>query len=658
MSTIFGGFWVLCSSVAFGEAVSSMAPPNHAYIVIVAVNDQLENPITYSVVRHGNVIFQSSPIRVALAGKGELNEGARAVEEQKHEKIDETFDLYWGKSKSVHAQANTTLINLESATGVKWQLEFRAYNEGIAFRYGIPAQDNLKEVTIESESTEFRLAGDPTILFNTCENFTTSHETLYAKKKLSELPTNKLIDVPALIYTPNYAVAITEAGLRNYAGLYLERPADSTTLRTRLAPLPKNPKAVAVVQTPFWSPWRVIMLADRAGDLIASNLLVSLNDPPKAGVDYSFATPGKVTWHWWNGSAEVGKPASPPMNFEYHKQYIDFCAANNILYHSVVADHRTWYMQSNPGYGPGPDSDVSTPRPELELPKILAYAKEKGIRIRFWVHWKSLEPKLEEAFAQYEKWGVAGLMVDFLDREDQEMVQFCDRVMESATRHKLHVQFHGSYKPTGEERTWPNLVNREGVLNLEYLKWGNECDPAHNVNVAYTRNLAGPADYHLGGFRSVSREKFKPQFLNPVVLGTRCHQLALYVVFENPQPMVSDTPEAYKDQPGFEFLKEVPTTWDETRFLSGKPGEFVVVARRAGKTWYVGGITNWTRLDLNLPLKFLGPGEFNATIFTDGSMDTEQANAINKIEKTVTASSPISIEFACGGGFTAIIRPK
>lgn len=649
----------ITSAASAAPLTTTIQSPDKRNSLSVEMDDKAaDKSITYSVSRAGGAIIDRSAIIVQVSNFGDLGHSHRVGDAVIGE-IDDHFDLYWGKAKSVRAQATKVVFNLENEKGLKWQLECRAYNEGIAFRYGIPAQDNLKEVTIESESTEFRLAGEPMMLFNTCENFTTSHETLYARKKLTELPANKLIDVPALIYSPNFAAAITEAGLRSYAGMYLERPAADgpVILRTRLATLPKNLKAVAVVQTPFWSPWRVVMLADRAGDLIASNLLVSLNDPPKPGVDYSFATPGKATWHWWNGDAEIGNPI-PPMNFEYHKKYIDFCAANNILYHSVVADGRTWYIQTKPGYDPGPDSDVTTARPELELPKILAYAREKGVRIRFWVHWKALEPKLEEAFTQYEKWGIAGLMVDFLDREDQEMVQFCDRVMESATRHKLHIQFHGSYKPTGEERTWPNLVNREGVLNLEYLKWGKECDPDHNVNVAYTRVLAGPADYHLGAFRSVSRAKFKPQYINPVVLGTRCHHLALFVVFENPQPMVSDTPEAYTNQPGFEFIKEVPTTWDEARFVAGEPGEFVVIARRSGNIWYLGGMTNWSARNISLPLKFLPPGDFSATLFADGSMDPEQPNAIKKLDKAVTASSSLAIDLASGGGFTAIIRPK
>ncbi len=307
---------------------------------------------------------------------------------------------------------------------------------------------------------------------------------------------------------------------------------------------------------------------------------------------------------------------------------------------------------------PAPTRTSLTPRPELELPRILEYARQKGVGIRLWVHWKALDERLEEAFAQYEDWGISGLMVDFLDRDDQEMVNFCERVLESAARHHLHVQFHGSYKPSGEQRTFPHLFNREGVLNLEYLKWSARCTPPHNVGVAFTRLLAGPLDYHLGGFQSVSRREFQWRNENPVVMGTRCHHLAMYVVYENPMPMVCDVPARYADQPGFDFLVEVPTTWDETRFVAGKPGEFVVVARRSGQQWYVGGMTNWTVRELSLDLGFLGGGDYGMKLYRDGSLDEEQPNAIAQEQRQVTAQSAVPISLAPGGGFVTVLRAR
>jgi alpha-glucosidase len=348
----------------------------------------------------------------------------------------------------------------------------------------------------------------------------------------------------------------------------------------------------------------------------------------------------------------------PMLTFEYHRAYIDFCAAHGIAYHSIVSDKKPWYTQTAEDFAPGPDTNVLKPRAGLDLARIIAYGKEKGVGIRLFVHWQALAPHLEEAFTLYEGWGIAGLMVDFLDSDDQEIVNFCWRVLESAARHHLLIQFHGSYHPTGEQRTYPNFNNREGALNLEYLKWGMKCDPQHNVDVAFTRAMAGPLDYHLGGFRSLAKSDFRARIINPNVLGTRCHHLALYVVFENPMPQVCDTPEAYEGQPSFAFIETVPTTWDETRFLDGRAGEFMAVARRHGADWYLAGITNDTPRRLSIPLAFLRTGERELTLYRDGSMDAEEPNAIKIERRAVSAGETLVVDLATGGGFAAVVRAK
>lgn len=615
-------------------------------------------PVTFAVARSGRTVIEPSALKISLAQSGPLAEGCQLLSAQE-DRLDDTFTLPWGKSRLVRNHCSRASLQFKSGAGILWDLELRAYDDGVALRYGLPEQDGLRDFVLEAEATEFRLAGNPSVLFSTVPNFTTPHERPFEHRTYSELPNKTLIDMPLLAVWPGgLSAALTEARIRDFPGMYLERAADSTStvLQARLSPLPSRPEACAVGRTPHWSPWRVILLADAAGRHLESNLLLCLNDPPRG--DFSWVQPGKTTWHWWNGTAEQGLPFQSGMNFETHKRYIDFCARHGITYHAVVADDRPWYKQSLVSFGPGPDTDILTPRPELELPKILEYAKQRGVQIRLWVHWRPLNEHLEEAFTRYEQWGIAGLMVDFLDRDDQEMVQFCERVLESAARHKLHIQFHGSYKPSGEQRTYPNLVNREGVLNLEYLKWCAECTPQHNVDVAYTRVLAGPTDYHLGGFRSVSPAQFKPQNLNPTVLGTRCHHLAMYVVYENPMPMVCDSPSAYEGQPSFEFIEGVPTTWDETRFLAGEAGQFVVVARRKDATWYLGGMTNDTSREIVLPLDMLGTGEYDAKVFVDGSMSQDKPNEIRIERRTVTTGQSLKVAMASGGGFVATIHPK
>ncbi len=619
---------------------------------------QAGDGLTFTVKRSDLMLVGPSLIKLALEGKGRLDDGVN-LRQLKESRLDESFTLPWGKCSRVSNVCSETRLRLENRAGILWDLELRAYNDGVAFRYGLPKQKALREFVLEDESTEFRPRGDPTILFTTAANFTTSHENTYQRMPFSKLPEDTLIDLPLLAVWPDGpSAALTEASLRNFAGMYLRRlaGAEVPVLRAVLSPHPSRPGVLVVGQTPQWSPWRVVLLADEAGRHLESNILLCLSDPPEG--DFSWLQPGKTTWHWWNGTAEEGQPFSCGMNFETHRYYIDFCARNGIAYHAVVADDRPWYQQSLVDFAPGPGTDILIPRPELELPKILEYAKQKGIGIRLWVHWKPLDDRLEETLTRYEEWGVRGLMVDFLDRDDQEMVVYCERVLEAAARHKIHIQFHGSYKPSGEQRTFPNLFNREGVLNLEYLKWTARCTPQHNVDVAYTRALAGPTDYHLGGFRSASPAKFVPQSANPHVLGSRCHHLALYVIYENPMPMVSDSPSAYEGQVGFEFLKEVPTTWDETRFLSGQAGEFIVLARRKDRTWYLGGITNGTARDLSVPLDVLGPGEFEVEVFVDGSLSEDEPNAIRRESQIVEGGGKLAVKLAPGGGFVAKIHPK
>jgi alpha-glucosidase len=651
---------MLGSSCARGGApvVTVTSPDGNNAIVLRDTEAGSGRRLAYSVKRRGQRIIEPSTLDIVLAGAGQVAREAEIVGVRK-DRLDETFEMPWGKSRIVRNNFCRAIVRLESRAGIVWSLELRAYNDGVAFRYGFPEQAALGAVVLESESTEFRLAGNPTLLMTSTDSFAWPHERLHARTPLSLVPEKASIEMPVLVVWPGgTSAALTEAALRDFGGMYLRRAPEtgSPVLQAVLSPRLDRPGVAVSGPAPLTSPWRVIWLADEAGAQIASNLLVCLNDSPSP--DYQWPRPGKTTWHWWNGTAEEGLPKTSGMRFEYHREYIDFCARHGIAYHAVVSDDRPWYVQTQKDFAPGPDTDILMPRPELELPKIIAYAKEKGVGIRLWVHWKPLAERLEEAFAAYESWGISGLMVDFLDRDDQDMVRFCERVLESASRHGLHIQFHGSYKPSGEHRTFPNLFNREGSLNLEYLKWSAKCTPGHNVDAAFTRALAGPHDYHLGGFRSVSKSAFRPRHVRPAVLGTRCHHLALYIIYENPMPQLCDTPEAYEGQPGLEFLEEVPVTWDETRFLAGQVGEYMVVARRSGAAWYLGGITNEYPRRISIPLGVLGQEGHDVRLFADGSMNEEEPNAVRIESRAVAAGAPLEVDLAPGGGFVAVVRAK
>ena len=644
-----------CTSNAVEQTVS-VASPDRRNVIELTVKD---GNMSYTVSRDGHPVIGTSTIAPRLA-EGQLQGSKLTIGKIVSRGTNTEFPLPWGKTNRVVDRSSGMVVNLSNGD-LRWQIELRAYDDGVAFRYRLPEQETPKEFVLLDEATEFNVAGNPTTLSNALEGFTTSHESVYERQPLSELPAEQLFDCPMLFVWPEGpAAAITEARVRNFAGMYMQRAsADATTLQCRLSPLPSQPEAVVKGPAPHVSPWRVILLADKAGELIESNLLLCLNDPPTS--EFAWARPGKSTFHWWYGNFEDDYllPAAE-LKKTYvarHKQYIDFCAENNIAYHALSGDGRAWYEQSSEDYAvASDDADVRKARPELGLPEIFAYAQERGVGMRLWVHWQALSKHLDEAMALYQEWGVKGLMVDFLDRDDQEMLEWVDRMLESAARHQIHIQIHGSSKYSGEQRTFPNLFNREGVLNLEYVKWSKFCTPQHSVNVAYTRALAGPVDFHLGGFRSVPRAQFEPRDRAPVVMGTRCHNLALYVVYENPMPMVADAPSAYAGQTGFEFIQQVPTTWDETRFVTGEPGEFFVVARRSGDTWYLAGITNWTAREVHVPTDFLGAGKYEAQLWIDGSMEASKPNAIDVKEQHVDATSQLKLKLATGGGFVAVLR--
>ena len=363
--------------------------------------------------------------------------------------------------------------------------------------------------------------------------------------------------------------------------MYLARAAmKSTTLVTRLAPRPDEPKLAVRAILPHLSPWRVILFAPQAEELIESDLLLKLNLPSEIA-DTSWIRPGKTTFPWWNDFYEQNVPFKMGLNTATAKHYIDFCAEHGIPYHSLDGiNDVAWYGGPIAPYA---GADITQAVEGLDLPAVIAYAKEKGVRLRLWMHWEAARKHMKRAFPLYHEWGIEGVMIDFMDRDDQEMVNFQRELLQLAADNQLTVTFHGVASPTGLERTYPNLLNSEAVMNFEYDKWNEGgVPPEHDVTVPLTRMLAGPLDYHQGTFRGVPLAEFKPRVADPLVIGTPCRMLATYVVFQNHLPMMADYPIAYRGHPLTKVVAEIPATWDETRALEAKVGQSVAIARRNG----------------------------------------------------------------------------
>jgi len=610
----------------------------------------------YTIAFKGKIIVANSELELSfqdIAFKNNL-----VTDKPLYREADENYELVVGKTKIVHDRYKEVMIPLrEMLSSKKINLVVRAFNDGLAFRYEFPGQKNWPSFVLTDERTTFRLAGNPLVHTLFLPSYTSSHEGKYSKLPLNDIKTDTLMDMPTLFEFPDHIyMAITEAALLDYAGMYLMKEKD--VLRSMLSPLPQQKEIKVRATLPHNSPWRVLLISDRIGALIESNIITDLNESCKIK-DISWIKPGKTTFPWWNGNVLPDTINAPGNNFVTQKYYIDFCARNGLEYHSVVEyGLHQWYMDDGVNFQPGPHPDVTTPVPGLDMKEVCDYAQSKGVGVRVWVHWAALYPKLDSAFAIFEKWGLKGMMIDFMDRDDQEMVNMQTEMLQKAAAHHLHVQFHGAYKNTGLSRTYPNEFTREGTLNYEANKWSTEVDPDHDINFPFTRMLAGSTDFHLGGFRAVPDSLYIVQYTRPLMKGTRCHMLAMYVVLENYLGMVCDYPAAYEGQPGFEFLKEVPTIWDETKVLDAKVGEYIVIARRKNNDWFIGAITNHESRQLSFPADFLHEGDYDADIYTDADDARQYPNHLTKQTRVINRADKISFQLASGGGSVLHLRKK
>ena len=567
--------------------------------------------------------------------------------------IDETYELVVGKVSTARNHCNEMVVPLQEkvSPGRLINLVVRAFNDGIAFRYEFPEQEGWNSYVMYDEKTQFRLSGNPMALLMYLPGYINTHEGVYTHTGYDKIAKKRLIEMPVTLEFENGVfMSITEAAIRDYAGMYLVKEKDA--FAGKLSPrLGQEKIKVEINEFPHRTPWRVISVSDRIGGLLETNILTSLNEPCKIE-DTSWIKPCRTTFTWWNGNVVPDSTFSPGNNFETNKYYIDFAARNGLDAHGIYGYAETpWYYDDNFNFGwAGPNADITRPIPCLNMPRIADYAKSKGVGIHLWVHWRPLYDKLEEAFALYEKWGVKGLMVDFLDRDDQEMICIQEDILKAAAKHRLFIQFHGSSKPSGLTRTYPNEFTREGTLNYEVCKWDTLVNADHDISIPFTRLLAGPADYHLGGFRALPRSMFKIQYVNPYVMSTRCHMMAMYVVLENHLTSLCDKPEAYEGQPGFEVLRTVPGTWDEISVPLAEFNKYVTVARRSGTDWWVGTLNDGTARTLNLKLDFLGNGKYQAEIYTDAPDVDENPNHLNKETRTVTRKDVIELPLAADGG--------
>ena len=609
--------------------------------------------VAFAVDWRGRRVLLPSPLGVMLGDGGRLGPGMR-ITGMRRDAVDARYALVAGKSREARDHYHQLELDLTDAEGRQLGLVARAYDDGIALRYRLPRPER-GDLEVREDLTGYLFPRDYRCWSFNVGRFNTPHEGEFDPVQASRIRPMHLVDLPLVCETGSGGAtfAIAEADLDRYAAFYLSGRGDGRLgLDTRLSP--RHDATQLAVRIPraevaadgHLTPWRVVMLGDRPGALVESNLISHLN-PPTPIADTSWIRPGKSAWDWWSGSVAPDVPDAG-MNTATMRRYIDHAADMGLEYMLIDAG---WYPGSSGGDLWEPSADASRPVPELDLPALLAHARERGVGIWLWVHFKALDTRMDALFARYRDWGVKGVKVDYMDRNDQEMVAFFHRMMRSAAQHRLMLDLHGAYRPTGLNRTWPHFLTQEGVLGAEYNKWSRRVTPTHNVTIPFTRMLVGPIDYTPGGFRNVMPAQFQVSFTRPQVMGSRAHQLAMFVVYDSPLQMVADSPDVYVDAPGADFIRLVPTTWDETRVLDGAIGEYIVLARRSGADWYVGAMGNEAARTLDLDLTFLGDGAFEATLWQDAATPAE----VRRDTRRLHSGDALRLALAEGGG-GAVLR--
>ncbi|MDR2561805.1 MAG: glycoside hydrolase family 97 protein [Holophagales bacterium] len=634
-----------------GGASQTIASPSGSIVVSVATGADLR----WSVTMNGQPILLPSKIGMTFNFDKAIGK-TPVIRSSKTATVNQTLrPVLKIKRAEIKDRYNERRIDFAG----DYSLTVRAYDDGVAYRFSTKFPGNV-EVT--SEDAEFQFSADHKMYFPEETSFISHQEREYKHIPISEVG-NRFSSLPAIVEMPpstaTVRVAITEADLLDYPGMNLTGAATPNCLKGLFPYYPakvalRGDRTEMVTQREQFMaktkgardfPWRVLVLAENDSTFLDTDIVYRLASETRL-TDTSWIRPGKVAWDWWNDNNIYGVPFHAGVNTETYKHYIDFAAENGIEY--IILDEG-WYVLG----------DLMKQARDINIDAIAAHAKDKKVGLIMWVVWKTLDMQMAQALDQFEKWGVKGIKVDFMQREDQWMVNYYEKVAIEAAKRKLMVDFHGAYKPTGLYRTYPNVLTSEGVLGLEQCKWGELASPDRAVTFPFMRMMAGPVDYTPGAMLNATKRDFRPINSRPMSQGTRCQQLAMYVVYESPLQMLADSPSNYRREPEcLSFLSAVPTVWDETRVISASIENHILTARRSGNDWYVGALTNWDARDLVLPLTFLGAGQWDAEIFMDGPNADRIGIDYQREVKTVSAQDTLKIHLAPGGGWAAKISKK
>lgn len=640
-----------------GQKQLLLSSPDGKLKSTITVGDKL----TYDISCNGQQVLAPSPISATLDNGKVWGDKAR-LSKVTEKKNDTQIDAPFYRSSCVRDYYNELTLRFKG----DYSVVFRAYNDGVAYRFVNHAK---KPFCILNEEVDYRFPADVTAsvpYVNAGKDgdyngqFHNSFENVYATAPISQLNKERLMFLPLVVQaTPEVKVCITETDLNNYPGLYLTNAKGSNSLSGIQAPYPKTMKQgghnnlqmrvqtreeyIAKVDGPRNFPWRVAVVTTRDTQLAASNLSYLLAEPSKLS-DTSWIKPGKVAWEWWNDWNLCGVDFKTGVNNATYKAYIDFASQYGIEY--VILDE---------GWAVNLKADLMQVVKEIDLKELVDYAAARNVGIILWAGYYAFERDMENVCRYFSEMGVKGFKVDFMDRDDQLMTDFNHRAAAMCAKYHLILDLHGTHKPAGLNRTYPNVLNFEGVHGLEQMKWrpAGFDQITYDVMIPFIRQVAGPMDYTQGAMRNATRENYYPSNSEPMSQGTRCHQLAMYIVLESPFNMLCDSPSNYMREPeSTSFIAQVPTVWDETVVLDGKMGEYIITARRKGDTWFVGGLNNWDARDVEVDLSFLSSGSHKAVLFKDGVNAHRTARDYKREEVSVSSAQPLKVHLAPGGGFT------
>lgn len=629
-------------SVAYAENYTVNSPDSR-----ISVNVETGANTTYSVRLDGKLLLNPSPLSMTFDNGTVIGRNMKVKNVERFTQNQVLKPVVRQKSEQILDHYNEMVLNADN-----YKLYFRVYNDGLAYRFHTDFPDSLK---VLNEEVTYCFPEDYNTLFPEERTMLSAQQPLFKPMKLSEIGTDHFCSTPILIKVDDNArIFISESDLESYPGMFLRKQGknelagkfaavsleDYKTDDRQIFPT-KRADYIAHVNGTRNYPWRAMIVADNDANLITNHLIYKL--APEAEGDYSWVRPGKIAWDWYNALILTGVDFKCGINNDTYKYYIDFASKYGIEY--VVIDDgwsEAW--------------DVTKTVPEINMEELVAYGKKKNVDLILWVSWAPFREKIDEAFDKFNQWGIKGIKMDFMNRDDQEMVDFYYEVAKKAAAHKMLVDFHGAYKPTGWLRTFPNVLTSEGVAGLENHKWGSFVTPKHNVTLPFTRMVAGPMDYTPGAMINFHEKDHKIWFNLPASVGTRCHQLGMYVVYESPLQMLADSPSNYYREPVcMEFLSQVPVVWDETRVLKASVGEYVVVARRSGDTWFIGGMTGEKGQKFEIDLDFI-KGNKTLTYWEDGVNVDMNANDVARRTQKVKKGDKLIIDMYDGGGYAAIIK--